>query len=235
MAIKPAEYQLRMALDVPETPHEQGALSLDEIRLRSETARMALESGELWPVNPATKLSEPPVMMLEYYRLCAGGWPWRVALYICWLATPKKLRKPSSQEELATRFMGLGSDRVLSMWRTKNPVIDALARDIGAAQALEHVSDAVAAMVEVASRPDYKGRGDRELLFKMSGLLADGSLEINDRSGQPDLTKLSWEEKLRLAGLDTPEKVEAYKRELAAQPPTESSPSLTLRSGENEE
>lgn len=214
MPIKSPIYQLRMALDVPETEQPQNALSADEIRLRSQAAQAALESGALWPIDPVTKQPKPPAMMQEYYRLCAGGWPWRVAMYIVWLATPRRLRWPGSQEELATKILGLNSDRMLSVWRTKNPVIDALARDIGVGRASERLTDSIDAMMEVAAIPDYKGKGDRELHFKMAGVLADGQLEISKRDGLPDLSKLSWEEKLILAGLDTPEKLEAYKREL---------------------
>jgi hypothetical protein len=214
MAIKPPEYQLKMALNVPDADQAQDVLSLEEVRLRSEAARAGLENGTSWPVDPETKLPKPPAMMQEYYRLCAGGWPWRVAMYIVWLATPKRLRWPASQEELATQILGLTSDRVLSTWRTKNPVIDALARDIGVGRALERLTDSIDAMMEVAAIPDYKGKGDRELHLKMAGVLADGQLEVVKRDGLPDLSKLSWEEKLALAGLDTPEKIEAYKKEL---------------------
>lgn len=215
MTIKPPEYQLKMSLNVPEAEQAQDVLSLEEVRLRSEAARAGLENGTSWPVDPDTKQVRPPAMMQEYYRLCAGGWPWRVAMYIVWLATPRRLRWPASQEELATQILGLTSDRVLSTWRTKNPVIDALARDIGVGRALERVTDSIDAMMEVAATPDYKGKGDRELHLKMAGLLADGQMEVISKSGLPDLSKLSWEEKLALAGLDTPEKIDAYKRELA--------------------
>lgn len=208
MPIKSPDYQLRLNLDLPDDQQGNGALSVDEIRIRAETARARLENGESWKRNPLGKVA-PPAWYQEYLQLLAGGWDWRIAVYIAWKATPKKYRWPESQEELATQVLGLTSDRVISTWRAKNPAIDAMVQDVGSARVLDRLSDSIEAMLEVAAKPDYKSRGDRELHFKLAGVLSE-QIDINDKSGLPDLTKLPWEEKVKLAGLDTPEKMQAF-------------------------
>jgi hypothetical protein len=217
MAIKQPDYQLKLKLDLPEEEAGSGdprqTLTAEDVRLRSEAARQWMESGETWKKD-ANGNPIMPVLMQEYYKLVAGGWKWRVAFFIIWLATPKKYRYPATQEELAVRVLGLTSDRQLAEWRTKNPVIEALARDIGAARALDGLSDSIEAMMEVAATPNYKGRGDRELHFKMAGVLADNTVLL-DKSGAVDLSKLPWEEKLRLAGIDNPEELAAMRNKFA--------------------
>lgn len=215
MPIKRPDYQLRLNLDLPDELQVTGVLSVDEIRIRAETARARLENGQSWKPDELGR-AVPPAWYQEYLQLLTGGWDWRVAVYIAWKATPKKYRWPESQEELATQVLGLTSDRVISTWRAKNPAIDAMVQDVGSARVLDRLNDSIDAMLEVASQPNYKGRGDRELHFKLAGVLSE-QIDINDKSGLPDLSKLSWNEKLKLAGLDTPEKIAAYKEELAKQ------------------
>lgn len=215
MSIKAPDYQLRLNLDLPDDdqqPQGTGALSVDEIRIRAETARAKLESGESWKKGALGKVV--PAWYQEYLQLLAGGWDWRVAVYIAWKATPKKYRWPDSQEELATQVLGLTSDRVISAWRAKNPAIDAMVQDVGSARVLDRLSDSIEAMLEVAAKPDYKGRGDRELHFKLAGVLSE-QIDINDKRGLPDLTKLPWHDKLKLAGLDTPEKMQAFLEDMS--------------------
>lgn len=221
MAIKQPDYQLRLNLDLPpDADRDNAVLSVDEVRIRAEAARIQLESGQNWKKSSSGN-PEPPAWLQEYYRLLDGGWPWRVAVYIAWKATPKKYRWPASQEDLAISVLGLSSDRVIATWRAKNPAIDAMVQDVGSARVLDRLNDSIEAMLEVAARPDYKGRGDRELHFKLAGVLSE-QIDINDKSGLPDLSKLPWEEKLKLAGLDTPEKIAAYKEELAKRTGAES-------------
>jgi len=216
MPVKAPNFQLRLNLDLPETAvQNNAAFSADEIRIRTEAARAKLEGGENWEKDGKGGV-KPPVWLQEYYQLLEGGWPWRVAVYIAWKATPKKYRWPTSQEELALNVLGLASDRVIATWRAKNPAIDAMVQDVGSARVLDRLNDSIEAMLEVASQPNYKGRGDRELHFKLAGVLSE-QIDINDKSGLPDLSKLPWDEKLKLAGLDTPEKIAAYKEELAKQ------------------
>ena len=213
MPIKAPDYQLRLNLDLPDdADRDKAVLSTDDIRIRAEAARGQLEGGLNWKKGPDGKVIPPP-WLEEYYQLLDGGWPWRVAVYIAWKATPKKYRWPESQEELATTVLGLSSDRVIATWRAKNPGIDAMVQDVGSARVLDRLNDSIEAMLEVAAQPNYKGRGDRELHFKLAGVLSE-QIDINDKTGLPDLSKLPWDEKLKLAGLDTPEKIAAYKDEL---------------------
>lgn len=208
MAINEPNYQLKFSLDLDEEPQANGALSVDEIRLRSETARSQLEGGALWPDGNVPEWYE------RYMDLLVGGWDWRVATYIAWAAQPKTQRWPKTQEELAVKVLGLTSDRQIVKWRSKNPAISAMIRDVAASMVFEALPDSFAAMNAVAAIPNYKGRGDRELQFKLAGILSDKTeLELSG-SGSADLSKLSWSEKLRLAGLDNPEALAVMKEKL---------------------
>ena len=89
-----------------------------------------------------------------------------------------------------------------------------MVQEVSAARVLDRVSDSIEAMMTVAARDDYKGRGDRELHFRMAGMLKD-SVEITDKRGMPDLSKLPWQDKLALARLTDPSEIEAFKAELA--------------------
>ena len=117
-------YQLPMPLD-----------GIDEVldaneRERSENALAALAAlrvREPIYADNGEKLQEvgsrdaEPRWMELYRRLREAGWAWRVAVYIAWAAQPKKYRWPETQEELATRCLGLNSDRAIATWRKKNP------------------------------------------------------------------------------------------------------------------
>jgi hypothetical protein len=210
MAIKEADFQLKMTLDLEEEPQASGVLSVEEVRLRSETARSQLEGGQQWPKG------EMPDWYVQYMSLLTGGWDWRVAVYIAWAAQPKNRRWPKTQAELATNVLGLTSDRQVVKWKMKNPAIQAMIRYVAASMVFESLADSFAAMNEVAARADYKGRGDRELQFKLAGILTEkAELELTNRDGSADLSRLSWDEKLRLAGLDNPQALAALKLRLS--------------------
>lgn len=215
MSIKQPDYQLKLALDLPEEA-ESSALSAEDIRLRSEAARARLEGGELWPIDPAGKTTIPQ-WWEQYLTLIGGGWYWKVAVYMAWLAMPKP-RWPASQDELARNVLGLTSDRQFSVWRARNPAIDAMVADLRYSMIFADLGEIIAAGVAVAKTHDYKGKGDREMIYKMAGLLSDKvEAEIFTRNGDLDLSKLTWEEKLRLAGLDNPEALLALKQKLIEQ------------------
>src|SRR3972149_1423322 len=100
MPIQKPDYQLTFDLDLPEENSGDSAIqriSVEEIRLRSEAARQALEGK--------TDLK----WMEEYARLRDGGWDWRVATYIAWASSPKTDRQPGTQDELARNHLGLTS------------------------------------------------------------------------------------------------------------------------------
>jgi len=213
MPIKPPDYQLKLALNLPEEEQVSGVLSEEQIRLRSQVARSALEGGHVWPGGKAPEWFE------QYISLLGGGWDWRVAVYISWKAMPKGRRWPKTQEELATKVLGLASDRQISIWRGKNPAIDAMARDLGAGMVLEALGDVYQAMIEVASKPDYKGKGDRELLFKLAGMLADGEMTLKAGAGDVAdiLRNMPFDDLMRGAGITSPEKVAELRDRLAAE------------------
>lgn len=214
MSLDKPDYQLRLALDLDDgnpsnnitdtSPAGRGELSVDEIRLRSETARAALASIDLpWKE--------------DYLKLVEGGWDWRVAAYIAWAASPKNLRSPKTQDELARLHLGLTSDRAINTWRRKNPAIDEMVAIMQAAPLWERRAEIYAALIAVATTHEYKGHNDRKLALELLGDYVPKSkieAELNKKLTD-DLASLPFEEKLRLAGLTDPEKLEQFKRSLA--------------------
>src|SRR5574340_577052 len=118
MPIEKPDYTLpegfqQLALDLEVEEVEGSGVSEQERRLRSETARAALEA----------KKPEDIPWLEDYLRLREGGWPWRQSAFIAWSSQPHGRRVPSKQDDLA-RMLGLTSDRAFSTWRKKNPAID---------------------------------------------------------------------------------------------------------------
>lgn len=204
-------YQLTLDLDVPEDASGHTGLSVDEVRAREEAARRLFESGETWAKNSDGKAVEPYNFEL-YERLRAVRIPFRAAVLVMWLATPAQYRHPKTKKELAD-MLGLNSPRQFSVWMAKNPVLQNFVREAWRVRALDRLSDSLEAMYEVAAEPDYKGRGDRELHFKLAGILSD-KIDVNTNMSSVDLSKLSFEEKLKLAGLNNPDEILALKERL---------------------
>lgn len=168
--------QLALGLDLPEVELE--GVSPEEARLRSEEARRTFENGEA---------SE------EYRMLRDEGWPWRQAAYIAWAATPKP-RKPKTQEELAVQVLGLSSDRAVNIWRKKNPMIDERVAVLQGAQLWNARADILKALVENASKADYKTHNDRKVALEMLGDYVPASklsAELTKKLGSGDLSSLS--------------------------------------------
>lgn len=209
MPITRPTYQLKFELDLPDEQPSAG-LSTEDVLIRAQVARDKLEGGEAWPTG-----TDIPKWFENYLRLVHTGWPWRVACYVAWLAMPKP-RKPKTQLELARDVLGLSSDRQLSVWMSKNPAIPAMVQDLRVGLIFEDLGEIVAAGVAVAKRRDYKSKGDRELIYKMTGLVGDKE-EAKLPGGGRDLSSLTWEEKLALAGLDTPEAIERLKEKVRAE------------------
>ena len=215
MPISGPAYQLTFNLDLPEeeTPGE-GVLSADEIRIREEVARQKLESGESWAPGAEGEQQEP-LWWERYVMLRVGRWPFRVAALIAWLGTPKNYRWPKTQKELAN-LLGMSSDRQFTVWRAKNPAIDAMVGEFWKAEAIGRLPDSMNAMFEVAAQADYKGNRDRELHFKLADILKDRS-EINlSAGGDSDalLKSIPYSKLLELAGINTPEKIADFKAKL---------------------
>lgn len=206
----PIAHQLSFDWDLPEED-SNSALSAEEIQLRKDVARAFVENPSTWPKDSDGK-PEKPYWFDRYLTLSEARWPFRVAILTAWLETPKKYRWPKTQDQLAD-MLGMSSDRQFTVWMAKNPQIKAMVHSAWKEKALDRLNDSMDAMYEVAATADYKGKGDRELHFKVAGILND--TVIVDKSGNVDLSKLSFEEKLRLAGLDNPEALIALRSELA--------------------
>lgn len=215
MTINQPTYQLKLALELPEEePAGVSALSAEDVRIRAEAARQQLEGGALWPKGKDGE-QDIPAWYGQYLKLVSGGWPWRVAVLIAWLSMPKP-RWPATQDQLARQVLGLTSDRQFSVWMAKNPAIAAQVHDVQFALVWDELGEVLAAGLAVAKTHDYKGRGDREMIYKMAGILSDKvEAEIYDKTGQADLSKLTFSQKLKLAGLDNPEALAAMKMKLA--------------------
>lgn len=105
----------------------------------------------------------------DYLELTARGWDWRKAIYIAWAASPAKSRAPATQEELATKVLGLASDRVIRKWKTDHPEMDDEIVSMQAAPLLRHRRDVYQALVTSATDPDPKSHQDRKLALELMG------------------------------------------------------------------
>lgn len=184
-------------LDEVKGDAELRSISQAEARQISEAARIAFEAKEY-----ADPLSNVPLpgWMEDYIRLREMGWPWRVAAYIAWAASPRSGRWPRSLAELADKVLGLRSPRVIHIWRENHPSIDTIVAVMQAAPLLEHKRDVIEALVSNASEADYKTFNDRKLFLEMVGLYTPKSkLEVDDRRAK-DLSELSDEELDALSG-----------------------------------
>lgn len=183
----PDEYrQLALDLDV----EVEGIDALEAQRV-SELARVAFEGqggrGLGW--------------YEDYLRLRAGGWPWRQAAYIAWASSPKVSREPRTMDELARKHLGLTSDRAISTWRRKNPLIDEMVAQLQAAPLWEHRAEIYQALLEVAVKPEYKSHNDRKLALELLGDYVPASKLVAEMTKRVkgDLSELSDEELAALA------------------------------------
>lgn len=156
MPIEKPSYQLSFTLDLPE--EDKSYLSVEEVRLRSETARQALEGK--------TETDLP--WMKDYRHLRDGNWDWRVAAYMAWESSPQP-RTPKTQDELARKYLGLTSDRAIATWRKKNPAIAEMIATLGSAPLWDSRSKDFEVLNEGAEKAgrDYKFFKHLELKFLM--------------------------------------------------------------------
>lgn len=155
MPVLRPDYQLNLPLDLDEV--EAAFVSLKEARLRSETARAALDGR--------TELKWAD----EYRKLRDGGWPWRVAAYIAWASSPRGARTPKTQDELAREHLGLTSDRAIITWRKKNPAIDEMVALLQSSPLWDYRAEVFEALKDNAIKPDYKTHNDRKLFLELTG------------------------------------------------------------------
>ena len=136
----------------------------------------------------------------EYRQLVEAGWHWRIAAFVAWSATPRKLRWPTTQEKLAVEVLGLCSERQFCKWRRKIPVINDLICAIRLTPMLEHRADVIQALIESAVVPEPKNFKDRKLFLEITGDYAyggNGSKESERRVGG-GLRDLSDEEEVQI-------------------------------------
>lgn len=190
MPIQKPEYQLTFSLELEEVSSD-GMVSPDEARLRSETARQALEgkSDLKW--------------LEEYSRLREGGWDWRVAAYIAWASSPRGSRLPKTQDELARGHLGLTSDRAIATWRKKNPAIDEMVAMLQASPLWDARAEVFAALTENAAKADYKTHNDRKLFLELTGDYMPSAklaaMITKNGYSNNDLANMTDEELLQLA------------------------------------
>ena len=197
------DLQLRFDLDLDEVAEDAAdrSISAAEARQISEAARWVYENhgdAEGTIASPG-RLAMRDKWMGDYLKLREMGWPWRVAAYIAWAASPRIGRWPKSLAELADKVLGLRSPRVIYTWREKYPSINSVVAVMQAAPLLEHKRDVIEALVQMASDPDYKTFNDRKLFLEMVGLYTPKSkLELEGKAR--DLSELSDEELDALVG-----------------------------------
>lgn len=188
-------FQLTLPLEgVEEAIQDDLRLSTEEVRARSEAALSALAGMRVHDLDTGKEIK--PRWLELYERLHEGGWPWRVAVYIAWAAQPRKTRWPETQELLATKCLGLNSDRAISSWRKGNQAIDNTVGMLQGALIYDALPDAYEAMIKVATEADYKGHRDRKLMFEMAGVYTPRiSAELRRRGlSVDDLAELSDDE-----------------------------------------
>lgn len=157
-----SEYaQIALDLELPEV--ESDGVSIEEARLRSESARSAL--------NLLKGTQEQPTWFERFELLMDGGWPWRQAVYIAWASMPKNGRKPDTQEQLAKHYLNLNSDRAISTWRKKNAAIDTMIALLQSSELWDYRADAFKGLIDGMKNAgsDYKFFNHLKLFLEMSG------------------------------------------------------------------
>lgn len=159
--LKDEYIQIALNLELPEIELE--GVSPEEARLRSEAGRSALLALK--------GTNEQPGWYGRFEMLTNSGWPWRQATYIAWASMPKDGRTPTTQEELALKFLNLTSDRAISTWRKKNHAIDSMVAILQSAELWEHRADAFKNLIDgmQSAGSDYKFFNHLKLYLEMTG------------------------------------------------------------------
>lgn len=167
--------ELQLQFDLPDLDEVAGdaedrMISPEEARLISEAARKGLEArASIGPIHADGRKVKEPGWYRDYLRLIEQGWPWRVACYMAWASSPKVERWPARLNDLAKDVLGLKSARVIYTWRKNYPSLDTIVGMMQGAPLWEHRRDVLDALVEMASKPDYKSHNDRKLFLEMTG------------------------------------------------------------------
>jgi hypothetical protein len=153
--------QIALDLELPEV--ECDGVSIEEARMRSvagHSALILLKGNE-----------KQPAWFERFELLMGGGWPWRQAVYIAWASMPQDGRMPKTQQELATQYLQLTSDRAISTWRKKNAAINTMIAVLQSSELWEYRADAFKGLIDGMKNAgsDYKFFNHLKLFLEMSG------------------------------------------------------------------
>lgn len=189
---------------VEEGEEREGWVTPEEAHRRSEAAKLALRTR----INGGerTEEGEPTDWggsrwFEQYQALLDAGWPWRVACYIAWAASPRIGRWPSTQDGLAREVLGLTGPRQIATWRKRNASIDETIAIIQAAPLMEHRADVLRALAVSASDPDHRSNPDRKLYLELIGDYTPRQRVEVRREDVDDLSGMSEADLERLARL----------------------------------
>ncbi len=135
---------------------------------RSPTASTSSATASLEAPNEGAV--EPSQGLITYswyqeYVALTERFPWRLAAYIAWAASPVIGRLPATQLELA-QALGLKTDRTIRQWKEKNPTIDEEIEKLQAAPLWRHRRDLYDALVRTAVTGDVPAL---KLALEMTG------------------------------------------------------------------
>jgi len=106
----------------------------------------------------------------DYLALRLEGWDWRKASYIAWASSKIQGRKPTNQEDLAIKVLGLRSDRTLRKWREKNPEIDERVATLQIEPLMKHRRDVIETLIDRAESHSEKFAYQyQKILLTMTG------------------------------------------------------------------
>lgn len=148
------------------TNSENSALtSTSSVTVTSSTTGFLPEGSpaEAVGTNGATDLSG--YSWYQEYVTLAQRFPWRLAAYIAWAASPVVGRAPATQLALA-QVLGLKTDRTIRQWKEKDATIDQVIADLQAAPLWRHRRDLYEALVRTAVAGDVPAL---KLAFEMTG------------------------------------------------------------------
>lgn len=144
------------------------------------------------------ELSTKPAWYDLYQELLAerteegkARWDWRKALYIAWASLPARLRQPSTQEELATDYLGLTTDRTIRDWKAKDAGIEERIADGPKRMLLGRLADIMDASIQVATDPIPSATPERRMLLEIAGIYKPKEgREISGPDGGPMETRV---------------------------------------------
>jgi hypothetical protein len=190
---------------VPTLPGLEGEIDgLSEAQLRSREVRRLFEMK-----------AESEPWMEDYFELIAEGWTWRQAVWMLWASQPAGVRRPATQAELATRLLGLTSDREIRTWRAKNPAIEVRVGKLQLSILSKHRADVLQTLANMAKEEDYKAHADRKLFLEMTGDYIPKSARMNITMPVTDDDIADADEATLRAMVNSPAVIDVEGREVA--------------------